>query len=297
MKALTKPSKVANALEWTKSSGGTVATLNVHADRIGVRISQHPTGTHRQSPSPPPSSSSYHSLPLRRKGLHKIPDSTRQRLADLVKEHNVCGFLVSWPIQGDTGLRGAPCGRTLYVMEELLQQPRDEPDDSSPTASLTLDQQPQQQQQQQHGRHQPQHRQKQQQQQQSLFVPSRPVCLWNGVHNDPPPAADTFGRSPVFARTSHRTEHRASKEQYHQDESIVTLDVWEDFVQCYWPEIFQQHQQQYHHRHRRHQQQQQQQLRHEQIRSKKIAARTNGHYEWDDDGCESSHEHQAIMVA
>ena len=41
MRVLAKPSRVAKALDWKRSTGGAIATLDIHADRIGVRISQH----------------------------------------------------------------------------------------------------------------------------------------------------------------------------------------------------------------------------------------------------------------
>jgi hypothetical protein len=37
-------------------------------------------------------------------------------------------------------------------------------------------------------------------------------------------------------------EYRASKEQYHEDESIVATKVWEDFVKTNWPVLYQQQQ-------------------------------------------------------
>merc|ERR1711865_57778 len=67
------------------------------------------------------SSSSYHSIPMVQKGKQKIPDSSRQQLSELVQDNKVCGFVISWPLQKDTGLMGASCGRTLFAIEELLQ--------------------------------------------------------------------------------------------------------------------------------------------------------------------------------
>ena len=189
MSVLTTPSKIASALDWRKATGGAIATLDIHADRIGVRISQHPTSS---------LSLSEYKLPVSPKGRTHIPEETRQRLSELVHEHKVCGFVVSWPIQGDTGLMGAACGRTLHAIEELL-------------STETSNQRP-------------------------VFLPNRPICLWDSTHRESA-TADAFGRSPVYARTSSKTEHLASKEQYHQDESVVVSEIWDDFVRTHWPEI------------------------------------------------------------
>mmetsp|Transcript_44302 Transcript_44302/g.49673 ORF Transcript_44302/g.49673 Transcript_44302/m.49673 type:complete len:81 (-) Transcript_44302:24-266(-) len=45
MKVLTTPSKIANALDWKKQIGGSIATIDVHADRIGLSISHHPSSS------------------------------------------------------------------------------------------------------------------------------------------------------------------------------------------------------------------------------------------------------------
>ena len=58
--------------------------------------------------------------PRRRRKRMVSPDAKR-KLAGLVHDHQVCGFIVSWPIQQDTGLMGASCGRTLWTIEQLLE--------------------------------------------------------------------------------------------------------------------------------------------------------------------------------
>jgi len=223
MKVLVTPSKIANALDWKKQIGGSIATIDVHADRIGLSISHHPSSSSNSSSrssgedesssslssslSLSSLSSSFYSLPIRQKGKFKIPDSSRQQLSELVQENKVCGFVVSWPIQKDTGLMGASCGRTLFAIEELLLQP----------SALSS----------------------------SVFTSNRQICLWDGgvhVHDDQI-KTDILGRSSVHARTSNQKEYRASKEKCHRDETIVATRVWEDFVKTNWPEIYQQQQQ------------------------------------------------------
>jgi len=203
MRVLSTPSRVANALDWKRSSGGAIATLDVHANRIGVRISQHPNSQAHSSLSSSSSEGrvSQYSLPILTKGRSRITESTKARLSGLVHHHNVCGFVVSWPLQEDTGLMGAACGRTLFAIEELLGD--DEPDDALNKSAV--------------------------------FGPNRPLCLWEGSSRSYKPARDAFGRPFSYARTSDKTKHVASREQYHQDESIVAAKVWDDFVQTHWP--------------------------------------------------------------
>jgi len=216
------------------------------------------------------SSSSYYSVPLRTKGVRKIPPSSRQQLADLVHAHNVCGFVVSWPLQRATGLAGAACGRTLHTIEELLLAvPVSSPSSSvpgasaspadtaahttttpTPTAATTA----------------------------SLFTRNRPLCLWDGIHMEQP-TMDKFGRSSVYTPSSSSSaaaavevvssrkeaaeeatttktkqqqkatgrrhdEYRAAQAQYHEDETILAAQVWDDFVRANWPTLDHQQQQQ-----------------------------------------------------
>lgn len=213
MSVLTTPSKIANALDWRKTTGGAIATLDIHADRIGVRISQHPQKS---------SSRTKYSLPVAPRGRTRIPDSTRQQLSDLVHKHKVCGFVVSWPVQEDTGLMGAACGRTLYAIEELLRNDignNDKTENMNDTSNHeTKEEQPAA--------------------TAAVFSVNRPLCLWDTADAHHKRAtADAFGRSPLFARTSNKKEHLASKEQYHQDESVVVSEIWDDFVRTHWPDI------------------------------------------------------------
>lgn len=215
MKVLATPSKVANALDWRRFTGGAIATLDVHSDRIGVRISEHPkpamhhlasSSQHSKKRRAPVSRSL--SLPLATKGTSKIPESTRRQLSELVHHHKVCGFIVAWPLQTDTGAMGAACGRTLFCLEELLR--------GDETPHLARD-----------GRR-------------PVFAPSRPLCLWDGSEGKELRSAttteDAFGRSPVYARTSDKKKHVASKEQYHQNESLTASTVWDNFAKAHWPE-------------------------------------------------------------
>ena len=58
----------------------------------------------------------------RRKRKRAICPEAKRMLTDLVRDHNVSSFVVSWPVQEDTGLMGASCGRTLWALEQLLEE-------------------------------------------------------------------------------------------------------------------------------------------------------------------------------
>ncbi|KAG7337438.1 hypothetical protein IV203_034502 [Nitzschia inconspicua] len=204
LKVLTTPCKLASAMDWKKMSGSTILSLDIHSDRIGLTRCDHPSsgtmmnnGLKQQQSSSSSSVSSpcypLETLPLDRKSK-TLNEDAKKKLADIVKEHNVCGFVVSWPMQPDTGRMGASCGRTLYTLEQLLK------DKTTNT----------------------------------VFSQNRPLCFWDANHVQPT-KLDAFGRSPEFARTTNKTVHLASQEQYHQDEKMSASQVWQDFCEQYWP--------------------------------------------------------------
>jgi hypothetical protein len=216
MNILSLPSKVASALDWRKLSGSSLLTLALHTDRIEAIAAHHPSCGEM--------SSTVESLPISKNG-RVIPEFTKQRLKDIIKEQNVCGIVVSLPIQRDTGKLGYAAGRTLWMLERLfLQDEKSRNNNNNKTTN-------------------------------TILPPNRPVCLWDGVHAVQPPI-DEWGRSSVYARTSSKLHHSASQEQYHQDEGIAVTKVSEDFMRTNWPNIYRHHptpllkySQSQHHRH------------------------------------------------
>jgi hypothetical protein len=71
----------------------------------------------------------------------------------------------------------------------------------------------------------------------STLSANRPVCLWDGIRAEHS-STDLWGRNPDFARTSQKSLHSASKEQYHADEATVASQVWDDFMKANWPNIY-----------------------------------------------------------
>lgn len=108
---LVAPSKIATTLNW-KKLGGAVLSLDVHKDRIGMALASHPA-QHEPSTTLDP-------IRFHFKG-GKLPEEAMRHIESVVAENNVCGVVVSWPVQKDTGRRGAACGRTLRVLEDLIE--------------------------------------------------------------------------------------------------------------------------------------------------------------------------------
>ena len=121
-KCLTKPCQLAHSLDWKKATGSTLLALDIHADRIGLARCDHPNGLREVMGSDDSAASSscfpLESIPLSKK--NKLSPEHKQRLADLVKEEKVRGFIISWPLE-KSGKLGAACGRTLHTIDQLLE--------------------------------------------------------------------------------------------------------------------------------------------------------------------------------
>jgi RNase H-fold protein (predicted Holliday junction resolvase) len=112
-KLLVAPAKIASSLNWKKFNGA-ILSLDIHKDRIGMAIASHPTMEDGGAEALEPIH--YHFQG------GKLPESAKDKLEDIVRqENNICGVVVSWPLQKDTGHMGAACGRTIHVVEELLE--------------------------------------------------------------------------------------------------------------------------------------------------------------------------------
>jgi hypothetical protein len=198
MKQLSNPGKVASTLDWKKFSGSTLLSLNIHRDRIGIAIASHPSLGKK----------CYELDPLRFGDDHiTIDQNCLDRFQKIMDEYKVCGIVVSWPLQHETGKMGAACGRVLYALEEILDKSGENNN--------------------------------------NVLSTSRPLCLWDSGHiipklrEDPKLHVDTFGRCPSYGNTTDKREYRASEEQYHEDELTVVCQVWDDFCHEHWPELHQ----------------------------------------------------------
>jgi hypothetical protein len=184
-KLLTSPNKVAQALDWKKASGS-ILSLNVCRNGIDIAIASHPSSDEPIEHMP--------TIPLKlviQNHQKILARSVIDDIVDIVNENQVCGMVVSWPVQKE-GWCGAPCGRVLHALDQITAQS-------------------------------------------NILNGSRPICLWDTEHNLP--QEDEWGRDPVYAIPSEKTEHRASIEQY-QDHSCQATDIWNDFSLTHWPEYY-----------------------------------------------------------
>lgn len=109
---LTTPSKVAHALDWKKASGS-ILSLRVNEDQIDLALASHPSF---EDPV-----QQLKSIPLERTTVYNrkvLTDSVADALQDVLKDHNVCGMVVSWPVQPE-GWCGASCGRVLNTLDQI----------------------------------------------------------------------------------------------------------------------------------------------------------------------------------
>merc|ERR1712216_1077469 len=106
-KVLTHPSKIAHALDWNKASGSHVLNLNIRRDRIDLAVASHPE---RNGPI-----FSLPSIPLyvsKKAGPsggaagRSLSSETVRELATVARDWQVCGLVVGWPVQSDTGWCG-----------------------------------------------------------------------------------------------------------------------------------------------------------------------------------------------
>jgi len=149
-------------------------------------------------------------ITLRKRG--KVAEEDKEYLADIIKTEKVCGVVVSWPLQEGTAKMGHAAGRVCHTLEDLVNEEGSE--SSKKIVSL---------------------------------LHLKPLCLWDSEHAQNVEPEDSWGRSTAYCRTSTKQEHRASEEQYNQDENVVATDVWEDFRHTFWPDVVTDRQHSRHH--------------------------------------------------
>jgi hypothetical protein len=195
---LTTPSKVANALDWRKASGGCILSMSIGKDTIDLAVASHPESSPADDFALGPQS--LPSIPLKTQVINNkrvLSPAVVEELSKIMNDWNVCGTVVSWPVQ-EEGWAGASCGRVLFTLDQLV---------SSQSSSGS-----------------------------GVISDKRKVCLWNQSHHEC--VEDSWGRCPVYAKTSDKTIHFASKEQY-QAPKTLAADVWNDFCRAHWPEMYQ----------------------------------------------------------
>jgi hypothetical protein len=211
LKAITSPGRVASLLE--KSKGGRpLLALEIQRHRIGMAVIWSPLGYEEDVEWLPDIPLSLRDTPFNNNNKtpasssssssRRIPQESLRELASTIQSHDVCGLIVGWPVQKDTGRMGAPCGRVLYTLESIL--------DASERCPM--------------------------------LSSHRPLCFWTPqtallVASASPPE-DEWGRCASYGEASSKALHLASKEQYAFDKTAQATDLWEDFWMTHWPELY-----------------------------------------------------------
>lgn len=196
MKRLNQPSRVASILDWKKTY--TLLAVNFHKNRVGIAIASHPSiGVPCLELEPLRFDTDSKSI------AGAINKDCLERFSTIVEEHQVCGVVVNWPLQRDTGRMGAACGRVVFALEQLWARSNESSSSSSTvtaagtstnvrTNSL---------------RRNNNHRNSEEQ---GIGILSRPFCLWDAGRidiADPVKQVDSFGRC-----TSHGKEKQLSND-------------------------------------------------------------------------------------
>ncbi|VEU34543.1 unnamed protein product [Pseudo-nitzschia multistriata] len=240
LRKLSKPSKVASILDWKKASDNTVLALNIHKNRVGIAVASHPSlGIPCIELDPLRFDDSHGN---RTNISRSIDRHCLERFSDIIEDYKVCGVVVNWPLQHDTGRMGAACGRVIFALEQLVERSNESTVDiaeerlvgGNAAANDAKDHD-------------------------GVGILSRPFCLWDAGHidvkqrADPSKRVDAFGRcasygrearEPPVARGQERRDNEnentyfASKEQYYEDELTVVLGVWDDFCREHWPDLY-----------------------------------------------------------
>jgi len=249
MRKLSKPSKVASILDWKKASNHTVLAVNFHKNRVGIAIASHPSlGVPCLELEP----LQFEDRNGNRKSIGgDIDRECLERFSDIIEDYKVCGVVINWPLQRDTGRMGAACGRVLFALEQLWERSNEKNTATTSTDAHDL-------------------RNNNNHNLERGGLLSRPFCLWDAGHidlSDPSKKVDSFGRCASYGKENPSSDvtqtptpasetrlqkqplsstdryynkeknYFASKEQYHEDELTVVLGVWDDFCREHWPDI------------------------------------------------------------
>jgi len=250
VRKLSKPSKVASLFDWKKANNCTVLVLNFHKNRIGIAIGYHPSTVKSSSGGGGAPSSCYELEPLRFDNNNKnhnnnnangtgtgtinstralsiasrgvINQSCLNRFSDIIETYKVCGVIVSWPIQHDTGRMGAACGRVIYALEQLWKQSNggnNNNDNSNSSNNHNND------------------NNNSGVNDGSGGLLSRPFCLWDAGHidlkqrTDPSRRVDVFGRCASYGGSS--SSDSTSTKDSSDDHSILASSSSSSTVQQY----------------------------------------------------------------
>ncbi|CAJ1944487.1 unnamed protein product [Cylindrotheca closterium] len=184
-KILTTPAKFASIFNWKKASAK-VLSLEIQKGKIGLALASHPSfheSVHVLEP-----------IPLSKRAL---AETVPQKLEEIVKQENVCGFVVSWPIQQDTGKLGYSCGLVLNTLEQILEQTSDSP----------------------------------------IMTSKSPVCLWDGAHAKLPSIDAWGRCPDYDRTSNNTLHLASMEQYHVPSQGNAASEVMKDFFQTHWPQL------------------------------------------------------------
>jgi hypothetical protein len=212
---LTAPSKIAQTLDWKKHSAS-VLNVMISKEKIDLAVALHPACQQEEFDDGSSTLASSHSLSIRilqpihlpsRIANHNrllVDEKVPHSFISAINDYNVCGILVGWPVERE-GWCGAPCGRVLNTLDQLVQ---------SPSVASTR-----------------------------LFANNRPIALYDMDHHTFD--EDAWGRSSCYTELCHDQVHICSEEQSYNDfisshnTAAPLITLWSDFCKMYWPHLVQ----------------------------------------------------------
>jgi hypothetical protein len=206
-KFLTSPNHVARVLDYQRAFGAVLA-MRITKNMMDLALTSHPTqDTYIQRlPSIPLQHVTIgNSNSNNKRNIKTLHPSVVKELQDIVEDWDVCGFVVHWPVQQESGRCGAPCGRVLHTLDQIASG-----------NSKMLQNRPV-----------------------CLWLDGS-SCAPAVQQDDAWGRSAVYAKTP----SPDKTIHYASEEQYQDDaDGPVVAEIAADYMRCQWPEIM--HQQHY----------------------------------------------------
>ena len=115
-KYLVLPNNLANSLGWRRH---TKSLLSIHIgdSSIDLALTSHPESNQAPIQRLPTIPMEYEPKPIGK----AVKPAILKEVVDALEKWNVCGLIVSWPLQQD-GWCGASCGKVLHVLEQIVAE-------------------------------------------------------------------------------------------------------------------------------------------------------------------------------
>jgi len=118
LKLIASPAKVASSLEWRRKCDASIMMLDIGRNVIGIAVASHPSNNIPIKHLDPLDRKLETKSNLKRRVL--APDILN-KLQSIVRKYDVCGFLISWPVQ-KVGRCGASCGLVLHALDSIIAE-------------------------------------------------------------------------------------------------------------------------------------------------------------------------------